>query len=101
MAPLMSADTRARPARALLLRGLAVVALTLLLMKLFGSLRFAPWATGWLIDAAALFGLHGVEAVENFYMLATILLSLLIALALVGGVTRWRDGARRQPPLNA
>jgi hypothetical protein len=61
----------------------ATLILTPGLAKLFGSLPFAPWATGAPVKVAGWFGAYGVEQVEDFYAGSTLALSLVLAMLAV------------------
>lgn len=71
-----------RPLR-LALRIAAYVVLAILLMMTFGRIGFAPWATDLLVRTSAALGIYGDEAIENFYMMATMALSVVLAGAIV------------------
>ncbi len=71
-----------RPLR-LALRIAAFVVLAILLMMTFGRVGFAPWATDLLVRTSAALGIYGDEAIENFYMIATMALSVVLAGAIV------------------
>jgi len=73
----------------------AVVLLTLALMRVAGSLRFSPEATDLLVRTAGPFGAHGDEAVLDFYMIASGLLSLVVAVVVVVVANRWIGGGPR------
>ncbi|RDV00219.1 non-ribosomal peptide synthetase [Trinickia dinghuensis] len=53
------------------------------LTRLLGSIPFAPWATDALIRFAAWFGAYGDERIEDVYAMASLLIALTIAAALV------------------
>ena len=61
----------------------AVLAITAALMKLCGSVRFAPWATNLLVRVAGMAGIHGDESIEDFYLEVSAVASLIVAIAVV------------------
>lgn len=75
----------------LTLRLLAILLLWLVLALICGRISFAPWATDLLVDVTARLGIYGNESVENFYMIASLAFSLIVAILIVVGAERvWR-----------
>lgn len=66
-----------------LVSAFAVIALTLLFMKVFGSIRFTDGMTTALVQAADWFGVHGVEGIEDFYLLISAIVALTLSLLIV------------------
>ncbi|AOI40585.1 hypothetical protein [Burkholderia oklahomensis] len=66
---------------------MATLAVTLAFAKVAGSIQFAPWATGALVRFAGLFGAYG-ESTEDVYLVASLLTSLILAIAVVWGANR-------------
>ena len=77
-----------------MLRALAVAALTLPLIKVFGSVPFTPTMSGGLVRVADWCGVHGDEGVEDLYLSVTAVISLVLALAVVGGASLFRSRRR-------
>ena len=65
------------------LRTLAVVVLWLALAMICGRVTFAPWATGLLVAVTGRTGIYGTEAVEDFYMVVSLIVALVVAIAIV------------------
>lgn len=75
----------------LTLRVLAILLVWLVLALMCGRIPFAPWATDLLVDVTARLGIYGIESVENFYMIASLTLCLIVAILIVVGAERvWR-----------
>lgn len=77
-----------------MLRALAVAALTLLFMKVFGIVAFTPTMSRGLVRVADWCGVHGDEAIEDLYLSVTAAVSLVLALAVVGGPSLLRSRRR-------
>lgn len=62
---------------------LTIVVLTLLFMKIFGSIWFTDDMTEALVRTAAWLNIYGDEGIEDFYLLTTALVSLALSLLIV------------------
>ena len=80
------------PSIALML--VTTIVITIGIARVFGAIPFAPWATDLLIRFAALFGAYGDEQVEDVFAIASLLVALACAVALMWTVKRLRRGHR-------
>lgn len=72
------------------IRALAVVALMLLLMHMFGNVRFTPSMSDGLVRVANRLGVHGDEDIEDLYLSVTALISFAASLSVVAGTDLFR-----------
>jgi hypothetical protein len=66
----------------------SVIAIALGVVRILGGIPFAPWATDLLIRLAAGFGMYGDEQVEDVYVIASLLIAVAFAAALVWAANR-------------
>ena len=64
--------------------------------KMFGSITFTPGMTYALVRSAGIFGIHGDENVEDFYVGTTMIVALVLALVVVWILSRRVFNDRRR-----
>jgi uncharacterized membrane protein YcaP (DUF421 family) len=66
----------------------ATLGLAFVIARFLGTVNFAPWATTALVRVAAFFGAYGDEHIEDFYMLASFVVAIVVSGLIVWSANR-------------